>query len=135
MRRFLLSTIALGLVLSGSASAQQRVLVEHNVNGDRCSRFAMRILIPSDAADQPLPLSNSTERIDSRMVWDPCPKDEPQVAMIFSNPAPHQRDVPLLQLPFLFKRPIGENVNAKQGTSLLTPFRPIYSASGRSQKR
>jgi len=117
MRRFSLPVICFALFLCGTASAQQ-ALVEHNQKDDACASFKMRILAPANGVDSKLRAQQLNDRIDNRMVWNPCPGLAPQFAFELHQPAPHsvrfqlpglnrrerQAGFPLPQLPSPFDR-------------------------------
>ena len=116
MRHFSSLVIAFVLASSGSVLAQQRLLIQHNDANDPCARFKMRILIPADVADHKLPLKEFTEGIDSKMVWNPCPKERLQLAF---GPPPTTKDVKFPKLPFSFQR--GQNRMSKQDNLFFSP--------------
>ena len=81
MRRYLpLIAVVLVLFLT-ELGAAQKPLVEYHDKNDPCNRFKMRILSPADnSADQKLRTNTFGEGNDSKMVWNPCPHDQPQFA-------------------------------------------------------
>src|SRR5437660_9015027 len=109
MRHFSCLAIAFVLASSGSVLSQQRLLIQHNDANDPCARFKMRILIPAYVADHKLPVKEFTEGNDSKMVWNPCAKERPQLAF---GPPPATKDVLFPKLPFSFQR--AENQFRKQ---------------------
>src|SRR6267142_4381762 len=82
MRRHLsLPVIFLVLFFVGTVAAQES-LVEYNYKNDPCDRFKMRILMPVNNADYKLRIKKTEGGIDYKMVWNPCPQNEPQFAFV-----------------------------------------------------
>jgi hypothetical protein len=88
MRRHLsLPVIFLVLFMVGTVAAQES-LVENKDKNDPCNRFKMRILMPVDKADHRLATKWIEDGIDYKMVWNPCPRIEPQFAFVPLQRAP-----------------------------------------------
>ena len=85
MRQFSLFAICFALSLCGTVSAQHD-LVEYKEKDDPCARFKMRILVPGNHVDFKLRANKPKGGIDHKMVWNPCPQSEPQVAFKLSEP-------------------------------------------------
>ena len=82
MRRHLsLPVIFLVVFLVGTVGAQES-LVEYNDKNDPCDRFKMRILMPVNNADYKLRTKKIEGGIDYKMIWNPCPHNEPQFAFV-----------------------------------------------------
>jgi hypothetical protein len=121
-----LSVIALVLALSANVSAQQR-LVRHNDQDDPCRRFKMRILIPADVVDRELPIKRFAGGIDSKMVWNPCPRPLPQIAFA-PFISPDRNDILFPKSTFSFRS--GPAERPRKPEDLLAPprftFRRIW---------
>ena len=116
MRQFSLCALCLGLCLCGTASAQHPLVV-YKDKDDPCASFKMRILVPDNHVDFKLRAQKLTDGIDSRMVWNPCPQPEPQVAFAPAVPAPDRRGNFLMQRSFGFLFP-----TVKSGTKKHAEF-------------
>ena len=68
--------------------AAQGFLDEYKDKNDPCDRFKMRILMPVNNANHTLPIKKSEGGIDYKMVWNPCPQNEPQTAYVPRQLAP-----------------------------------------------
>jgi hypothetical protein len=86
MRQFSLYAICLALSLCGTVSAQH-VLVEYKKKDDPCARFKMQILKPGNYVEVNRRAQKLKDEIDYKMVWNPCPKPEPQFAFALSERA------------------------------------------------
>ena len=124
MRLFSLSAIVLVLALGHSVLCQQRLVV-HNDRDDACGRFKIRILTPPDVDERILPAKSFAGGIDSRMVWDPCREDRPQIVFGHLAPGPGMKDsgmpVPPLPVRGSFLEPI------KTGPSEIPLFQPRFT--------
>ena len=107
MRHFSLWAVSLVLALCGNAFAQLR-LVQHNDQNDSCHRFKMVILTPADAVDHELPGKRFAGGVDSKMVWNPCATDNPQITFA-PLVRPHRNDSLFPRLPWSFQRPAADN--------------------------
>lgn len=75
------------LVLFCGSVAAQDFLNEYRDKNDPCDRFKMRILTPFNNADHTLPIKKTGSGIDHKIIWNPCPPNEPQVAYVPFQPA------------------------------------------------
>ena len=119
MQRTSLSVIAIVLALSGNVLGQQR-LVAHNDQDDPCRRFKLRILIPADAVDRALPAQRFADGIDSKMVWNPCPTVQPQVALAPSV-SPDRIDILFPRPRFSFQSGSAEQSRKPEAFGLAPP--------------
>ena len=103
MRQFSLYAICLMVYLCGTVSAQQD-LVELKAKDDPCAHFKMRILVPGNHIDFKRQAEKLKDGIDHKMVWNPCPQDEPQFAFAPAVPAPNRQGnflrLPSFEFPF-----------------------------------
>ena len=127
MRRHLsLPVIFLVLFLSGTGAAQES-LVEYNDKSDPCARFKIRILMPANNADNKFRTKGMEDGIDPKMVWNPCPRNEPQFAFVPLEPAPGWQGPFLGLRTFRFQSPATKsepkNRSAFQFAESPAPFR------------
>jgi len=87
MRQFSLYAVCLVLFLCGTVSAQQ-ALVEYTEKDDPCAVFKMRILVPGNHVDFKRWDQKRNDGIDNKMVWNPCPQPEAQLAFALVEPSP-----------------------------------------------
>ena len=64
--------------------AQQ--LVREDDRNNPCRRFKMIVLVPVDVPTRGMPVISADTAIDPKMVWNPCPSVQPQVASIQPSP-------------------------------------------------
>lgn len=119
MRQLSLYAICLVVTLCGTVSAQQN-LVEYKERDDPCARFKMRILVPGDHVDFKLRAEKLKDGIDYKMVWNPCPQAEPQLAFVPAVPEPNRRGNFLMQRSFGFQFSTAKSENKKHAEF---PFR------------
>ena len=81
MRLHLSLTIVFMLFCIGTVAAQD-FLDEYKDKNGPCDRFKMRILMPFNNANHTLPLRKAEDGIDYKMIWNPCPQNEPQFAYV-----------------------------------------------------
>jgi len=118
MRLPAFSVTALVLALSANGLAQQR-LVQHNDKDDPCRRFRIGILIPSEVADRELPVKRFAGGVDSKMVWNPCPTNMPQIAVVPF--VPDKNDILLPKASFSFQSRPAETQRTSQDFLLSPP--------------
>lgn len=89
MRLTRLSTAALVLIwYYGVAAAQQSVLVPKDERDDPCGRFRMRVLVPAeDENNYKLRVQQPSADIDPQIVWNPCLRNESEVARLVIPPS------------------------------------------------
>lgn len=103
-----LPVIFLVLILVGTVTAQES-FVEYNDRNDACDRFKIRILIPVNKAGHELRLKKFEGGIDHKMVWNPCPPNEPQFAFVPRQLAPDGQESFLGPRTFTFQSPATNN--------------------------
>lgn len=81
--RHLWLLITLALAFCGTVAAQQSRLVKRDDQDDPCRRFKLRIVEPGDGVDYKLRVQKAPPDIDPQMVWNPCPREEAQLAQAY----------------------------------------------------
>ncbi len=100
MRFSWLHAIAFLLICCGAGAAQQNSLILKDDKDDPCSRFKLKILVPAeDSGNYNLRVQKPSSGIDPKIIWNPCPRNESQIAGLIIRPAPDFRGKFLTQPP------------------------------------
>ena len=88
MRPLLSLTIVFLVLFCIRTAAAQNFLAEYKNKNDPCARFKMRILMPFNNANHTSPIKKTEVGMDHKMIWNPCPQNEPQIAYVPLQMAP-----------------------------------------------
>ena|SRR5262245_34602640 len=74
------------LLLFTSTPVMAQQLVREDDQNNPCRRFKMIVLVPVDVPNRGMPVLPTDTSIDPKMVWNPCPTVQTQIAAIRPSP-------------------------------------------------
>ncbi|HKS29831.1 MAG TPA: hypothetical protein VJS44_18555 [Pyrinomonadaceae bacterium] len=128
MKRSFLLALFLMLFFYGSAAAQQGFLVAQDDRDDPCSRFKMRVLVPTGLDTfKPSP-ERPADGVDYKIrMWNPCRRNEPQLALMTpTRTIPDARASIFSPKSYGVRFPFLENGQQKKSTGFFQ-FKPSQS--------